>query len=316
MDDRHLGVLRDLRAIEIYVSVVETSSITRAARRLGVTPSMVSKKIAELETGARATLLHRTTRRMSVTDLGQRFYQRCLRLLDEAERAEWELRDKEREPGGRLRIAAPTVFTERQIAPLLPSFLRLYPRIELELVASARTMNLVEEGFDLSIRLVRADDVGRTGQTLAPNRRAFCAAPDYIARHGEPVHPSELQAHACLINMATQRLETWSYSEPSGAQTVRVGGPLASDNVATIVQAAEQGMGIVLAGTFVVGERLRSGTLKEILPGYVVQDSVVAAIFPARGFVPHRVALLTKFLAARFGNPPVWDRDLATPPAR
>ncbi len=310
MPERRLRLLRDLQAVEIFVSVVETNSITRAAHRLGVTPSMVSKKLAELEGRAMATLLHRTTRRISVTELGQHFYRQCLRLLDEAERAEWELRDKEREPGGRVRLTAPTVFAEQQIAPLVPKFLRDHPRIELELVTSARTVNLVEEGLDASIRLVAESGVGRNSRVLTSNRRVFCAAPDYLRRHGVPAHPTDLSGHACLINFATQRWDTWRYQDTDGPQSLRVRGPLTSDNVELIAQAAESGVGIMLAGTFAVGDRLRSGALLEILPGFVIQDSVVTAVVPPRDYVPFRVALFIDYLGREFGNPPTWDHDL------
>jgi DNA-binding transcriptional LysR family regulator len=310
MHQKRLRLLENLQAAEAYVAVVESGSITRAAARLGLTPSAVSKRVAELEGRARTTLLRRTTRRVSVTDIGHRFYEQCLHLLDEAERAEWELRDKARDPGGRIRMAAPVVFAQRQMASLLPDFLRLHPRIELELAASARTVNLVEEGFDLSIRLVRTEDLGRAGRVLAPNRRVFCAAASYLARNGHPHHPSDLADHDCLVALGAHRAESWRYVTKDGAKTVRVTGPFASDNVAVVAEAATQGLGIAIAGTFIVGDYLRSGRLVEVLPGYMVQDSVVAAVVPARGFVPYRVGLLIEFLAERFGSPPVWDNGL------
>jgi DNA-binding transcriptional LysR family regulator len=312
MAERRLRLLEDLRAVEIYTAVVETNSISRAAHRLGIFPSTVSKKVGELEERARTRLLHRSTRRISLTEAGHRFYEQCVRLLNEAERAEWDLRDDAREPSGRIRVAAPVVFSQRQIAPILPDFLRRYPDIEVELFTSARTLNIVEEGFDLSIRLARADQVARHTRVLASNRRVVCAAPDYVARHGELKAPADLDQHNCLIAMTGQRADVWRFQGKTGIEAIRVRGQLASDNASVLAEAAVRGMGIALLGTFAVGDHLNSGALIEVLPGILVQDSVVTGVLPERAYVPHRVNLFLDFLANAFGSPPMWDRNIST----
>lgn len=310
MSERRLHVLNDLRAVEIYVAVVESSSITRAAYRLGLQPSTVSKKVAELEERASTRLLHRTTRSLSMTKVGERFYDQCLRLLNEAERAEWELRDDVHDPKGRIRVTAPVVFAQRQISPLLPEFLARHPGIELELVESARTLNLVEEGFDLSIKIAREDQIGRTGQRLARNRRVVCASPRYLETFGEPQTPRELGAHKCLTIITRQRADLWRFRQDDGVESVRVSGPLVSDNASTLAEAAIQGAGIVMLGTYVVGDALQRGALREILPGQLIQDSAIIAVRPERNFLPLRITLFLKYLAERFGDPPVWERAL------
>lgn len=305
-----LHLLDDLRGVEIYVAVVEANSITRAAIRLGLVPSTVSKKLAELEARAQTRLLHRTTRRISMTEVGQRFYDQCLRLLNEAERAEWELRDDAGDVGGRLRVTAPVVFTQRQIAPLLPSFLAQYPKVDFELFASARKLNLVEEGFDLSIQLGPLDQLSRSAQSLAINRRVVCASQAYLDRHGTPAEPSDLAGHSCLVAISTQRADVWRFCGKSGAESIRVKGSLTSDNASTLAEAAAQGVGIALLGTYVVGDYLRAGLLKEILPTRVEQNSIIIGVVPERSFLPRRVKLFLQHLVEGFGSPPTWDRDL------
>jgi DNA-binding transcriptional LysR family regulator len=312
MAERRLRLLEDLRTVEIYTAVVETNSISRAALRLGIFPSTVSKKVRELEERARTRLLHRSTRRISLTEAGHRFYEQCMRLLNEAERAEWELRDDAREPNGRIRVAAPVVFSQRQIAPILPDFLRRYPDIEVELLTSARTLNIVEEGFDVSIRLARADQVARYMRILAPNRRVVCAAPDYVARHGELKAPPDLDQHNCLIATTGKRADVWRFQGKNGIEAIRVRGQFTSDNASVLAEATVRGMGIALLGTFAVGDHLNSGALIEVLPGMLVQDSVVTGVLPERAYVPHRVNLFLDFLTNAFGSPPVWDRTIST----
>jgi len=309
MSERRLHLLNDLRAVEIYVAVVESSSITRAAHRLGIQPSTVSKKVAELEERASTRLLHRTTRRLSMTEVGGRFYEQCLRLLNEAERAEWELRDDVHDPRGRIRLTAPVVFAQRQISPLLPEFMARHPGIELEMVESARTLNLVEEGFDLSIKIAREDQIGRNGQRLARNRRVVCASPRYLETFGEPQTPGDLATHRCLTIITRQRADLWRFQQEDGVESVRVSGPLVSDNAGTLAEAAIRDVGIAMLGTYVVGDALRAGLLREILPDRLIQDSAIVAVRPERNFLPLRITLLLKYLTGCFGDPPVWDRS-------
>lgn len=273
-------------------------------------PSTVSKRITDLEARTKTRLLHRTTRRMHVTDLGQRFYEQCLRLLDEAERAEAELEDRTHDIGGQLRVTAPVVFATRQMASLLPDFLRRYPRVSFELTASARNVNLIEEGFDLSIRLTSREDLGHNDRVLAPNRRVCCASPGYLDRFGAPENPGQLTSHACLMALPTRPTNTWHFRGKRGDESVRVSGPLAADNASAVAEAARQGLGIAMLGTFVVGDDLRAGTLKEILRKDVLQRSVLAAILPDRGLVPARVKLFVDYLADAFAPKPPWDHDI------
>ena len=302
-----LSLLADLKAIEVFVSVIETQSLTKAARRLGIGVSTVSKKLSELEARAETRLLNRTTRNLYVTEMGKRLYERCLKITDEIEKAETELWEQSRAPSGRLRIAAPVVLGRTQIAPLLTPFLRLYPEIQVELALSPRTADLIEEGIDVAIRLVRADQVEHGMQRICPNRRVFCASPSYLQKHGAPGDPTALPGHACLIARTNDTFNRWPYIKGRTVGSMRVSGPLVSDNVDVLRQAAIDGLGIAYLGLSLVAADLRAGRLQQVLEGYAVQDSLIVALLPHVDFVPQRAKVFIAFLRERFGETPSWE---------
>ena len=304
-----LSPLADLKAVEVFVSVIETQSLTKAARRLGIGVSTVSKKLSELEARAEARLLNRTTRKLYVTEMGKRLYERCLKITDEIEKAETELWEQSRAPSGRLRIAAPVVLGRTQIAPLLTPFLRRYPEIQIELALSPRTADLIEEGIDVAIRLVRADQIEHGMQRICPNQRVFCAAPGYLQECGEPTDPGTLSEHACLIARTNDTFDNWPYARGRSVGSVRVSGPLVSDNVDVIRQAAIDGLGIAYLGLSLVAPDLQAGRLQQVLKGHAVQDSLIVALLPHVDFVPLRAAAFIDFLRERFGKTPPWEEQ-------
>jgi DNA-binding transcriptional LysR family regulator len=304
---RRIPILSDLKAVEIFVAVVETHSITHAASRLDLAPSTISKKIGEIEGRAGVRLLARTTRRLTITEAGLKLYEHCLRIVEEIERVEGDLNTEQQSLRGRLVVSAPLVFGTRHLAPVLPEFMRSYPEIRIKLLTSPHRLNMIEEGIDCTIRLMRKRDLDKNMRVLAPNRRVFCAAESYLAASGVPDHPKELTAHACLTAAINEVSDHWQYQDRSRAQTVRVSGPLSSDNADVLRAATVSGLGVAHLGTFVVGGELRRGRLKEILKGYAIQDSVFAAIIPHHEFVPRRIRLFIDYLAAKFGDHPPWD---------
>ena len=304
-----LSPLADLKAVEVFVSVIETQSLTKAARRLGIGVSTVSKKLSELEARAEARLLNRTTRKLYVTEMGKRLYERCLKITDEIEKAETELWEQSRAPNGRLRIAAPVVLGRTQIAPLLTPFLRRYPDIRVELALSPRTADLIEEGIDVAIRLVRSDQVEHGMQRICPNRRVFCASPGYLREHGEPAHPDALSGHACLVALTNEAFDRWPYVRGRSVGSVRVSGPLVSDNVDVLRQAAIDGLGVAYLGLSLVAPDLQAGRLRQVLNGHAVQDSLIVALVPHVDFVPQRAAVFIAFLRERFGNTAPWEEQ-------
>lgn len=302
-----LSPLADLRAVEIFVTIVETKSFTKAARRLGIGISTVSKKLTELEARSEVRLVNRTTRSLFITDMGKRLYERCLKITDEMEKAETELWEQSRAASGRLRIAAPVVLGRTQVAPLLTPFLRRHPSIQVELLLSPRTADLIEEGIDVAIRLVRPDAIEHGMIRICQNRRAFCASPAYLLEFGEPTNPVELSRHACLTAKTNEMFERWPFTRGRRVETVRVSGPLVSDNVDVIRQAARDGLGVAYLGLSLIAPDLRDEGLREILRGHAVQNSWIVAVLPHGDFVPHRVQVFIDLLKQQFGDVPPWE---------
>ena len=304
---RRVPILDDMKAVEMFVCVVEARSITGAAKRLNLAPSTVSKKIGEIEARAGATLLNRTTRSVLVTDLGWTIYEHCLRIVDEVEEVEGALLTEQRF-GGRLVVATSVVFGTRHLVPLISEFSGLYPQIKIKVVMSSLRMNMIEEGVDCSIRLARTDELGKRDRLIAQNRRVFCASPAYLETHGLPTHPRDLAGHRCLISLANEMSDKWEFIDEGVVQHVRVSGPLASDNAEFLREAAVNGLGVAYLGTFAVGHELRAGRLREILKGHTIANSAFVAAVPRHGYISGRVRLFVDHLVAKFGDVPPWDR--------
>ncbi|KAB2790321.1 LysR family transcriptional regulator [Brucella anthropi] len=291
-----LQVLSDMRAVEIFLSLVETENLTKTAEALSIAPSTVSKKIAELELRAQVRLFHRTTRQISVTPAGRSFYEECIRLLGVAESVERSLNPNEDDPAGIIRLTVPVALGERVVGPLLPEFLRRYPRISVELDTSARTLSLLSEGYDLSIRLTHATDLTDEDTVLSWNQRRFYASPDYLEKYGTPAHPSELSEHSCLTMRLGNSAESWSYTESGRTRSVNISGSLRSNNAPVLASAAAEGLGIILMGSFVVDSLLEQGRLVRILPGFEPRDTAVAAIVSDGAIASHHVNLFIAYL--------------------
>ena len=304
-----LSPLADLKALEIFASVIETQSLTKAARRLGVGVPAISKKLSELEARAGARLLYRTNRRLSVTEIGRKLHERCLKISEEIEKAETELWDENHTPSGKLHIAMPVGLGRIQLVPLLAQFIRKYPDIQVEVDMSPRTVNLIEDGIDVAIRLVNPDKIGSGMIQLCANKRVFCASPMYLQRHGEPAGPEDLTRHSCLIAKHNELFASWPYMRNNRLRHVRVSGPFVADNVEALRQIAVDGIGIAYLGLSLVASDLASGALKTILHRYAVQDSMIVAVLPHNDFVPRRTATLIGFLREQLGPVPPWERE-------
>lgn len=300
-------VIRDLTSLQIFVSVVETQSFSQTARRLGMTPSTVSKHIGALEDRLGARLVNRTTRRISITENGLGFYDHCVNVLQELESAQTEIQELTHEAKGLLRITGPNVLTTRHISPHLPEFLRRYPQMRLDLMLTSRTIDMVEEGVDLSIRLASEVNPQLYSEVLAPNRRVFCAAPEYLEKHGIPKTPDDLLQHNCLMARTVNLLNTWTFKEGSRLRSLRIAGNMVANNVDVLRDALVGGIGIANVGTFVVGDDLKSGRLVPILQDFTVQNSWFFAVVPHRRHVPLKSRVFIDFLKEMFGPIPYWD---------
>jgi DNA-binding transcriptional LysR family regulator len=298
-----------LRAFEVFVAVVRQSGFARAADALGTSPANVTRYIADLEAHLGTRLLNRHARKLSLTDSGQALYERARSILDDVGEAEAIAGAQALQPRGRLRINAPLSFGIRHLAPLWPVFMRRYPELELEVALVDRVVDIVEEGFDLAIRIARGGSAAYAARKLATSCNVACAAPAYVAAHGMPAAPADLAGHACIGYTGSATGDDWQFLDGAGqATTVRVRCALHSNNGDTSRAAALAGAGIIWQPTFLVGEDLRAGRLVPVLPGWSLADIDVLAVYPHRRHLGAKVRVMVDFLAEAFAGTPPWDR--------
>lgn len=308
-------MVTDLTTLLIFATVVESQSFSAAAKRLGITPSSVSKHVGQLEERMGVRLLNRTTRRISIREEGRSFYDRCVAILREIEAAEDEIRNRAEEPVGLLRVTAPTVLATRHISPHVTEFMQRYPNMDLEFILTSETLDMVRDGIDLSIRIASRPDPSLRAEKLAPNRRVFCASPAYLAEHGVPETPEDLARHRCLIASRLSPNNSWPWRDRDGiTRSVRVHGPLGTNNVDLLRDSLLGGAGIAYVGTFVVGEDLKAGRLVSILEPYTVQTVSFYAVVPHSRYMPRKARVFIDFVKEVFGDPPYWDVAAGPPP--
>jgi DNA-binding transcriptional LysR family regulator len=302
-----------LQEITIFAKVVGTGSLSAAARDLGMSPAVVSRRLAALEARLGVRLVNRTTRSLHLTDEGAAYYETCTRVISEIEEADAAVSAGRAEPRGILRVALPASFGNQHVAPLVPPFARRYPDVQVALSLSDRTVNVVEEGFDLAIRIADLADSSLAARKLAPNRRVVCASPEYLRRHGAPRTPDDLVHHNCL---ATDFAMNWAYHDPDGKPaSVRVTGRYACDNWEVLREWAVAGLGIALKSTWDVRRHLEDGSLVALLPGYTfATDVAIYAVYPHRRHLPAKTRAFIEFLAESFGPEPYWDRPEKSAP--
>lgn len=299
-----------LDAMEVFAEVVEAESFSAAARRLEISKSAVSKQIARLEDRLGVRLLNRTTRRLSLTEAGTTYYAACRRVLDEAETAERAVSDLAAAPHGLLKLNAPMSFGFLHLAAAIPAFHARYPEITVEATMNDRFVDLVEEGFDLAIRIASLKDSSLVARRLAPSHAVLCAAPGYLQRRGRPQRPEDLRGHDCLLYANHPNPREWQLLSPQGVQKVRVDGPLIANNGDVLCRAALGGMGIARLPTFIVGDHLRDGALEVVLPRFPQASEGIHAVFPHSRNLSVKVRVFVDFLVDTFGPAPYWDRGL------
>lgn len=303
--------LDKLAAMAVFARVAEAKGFSEAARRLGVSKSAVSKQVAGLERALKARLLNRTTRRLSLTEVGAAFYEHCARMLAEAEAAELAVSRLYAEPRGVLRVTAPAAFGHLHIAPAIPDFIARHADVSVQIVMNDRAVDLVEEGFDVAIRMTRDQAPSTVARRLAPVRWAVCAAPGYLKRHEPPRAPGDLERHNCLFYSFLESSSEWRFTSASGETSVRVTGNFTVNNSEALREAVLKGLGIALLPTFTVGTDLREGRLQQLLGEYRAHGTfgsdVYAVYLPTRYLSP-KVRAFVDFFAERFAPEPYWDR--------
>lgn len=306
-------MFESLPAMAVFVNVVESGSFSGAARTLNLSKSAVSKTVSRLEESLGTRLLNRTTRKLSLTEAGRAYYEGCRRMLNEAEAASQAVYRLNDAPRGTLRVNLPMSFGILQVAPLLPAFLERYPEINLDAAFEDRVVDLVEEGYDLAIRIGVLADSSLIARRLAPNRRILCAAPAYLERCGAPQSPESLAAHSCLLYSYQASGDTWQLNGPEGERSVRVNGRVRLNNGEAIRCAAVAGLGIAYLPTFIAGADLQAGRLVAVLPEWIDGGlGAVHAVYPAGRHLSPKVRVFIDYLASCFGSEPSWDRDLCS----
>ncbi|ANB77222.1 LysR family transcriptional regulator [Paraburkholderia phytofirmans] len=299
-----------LRAFEVFVTVVSRGSFTRAADALETSPANVTRYVNELEAHLGTRLLNRTSRRLSLTEGGETFYARCKSILDDVAETEGLVSSASVEPRGRLRINAPVSFGILHLAPLWPEFMRKYPEVELDVALIDRVVDIVDEGYDLAIRISRAGSTNQAARKLATSRNILCASPDYLARCGYPAAPADLMEHQCIGYSYAATGDEWQLIDSERkAHTVKVNCHMHTNNGDTARAAAIAGQGVIWQPTFLVGNDLRTGKLVRVLPEYRLPDIDVLALYPSRRHLSAKTRAMVDFLVDAFGGVPPWDRD-------
>jgi DNA-binding transcriptional LysR family regulator len=306
----------DLNLMAVFARVVEAGSFAEAARRLATSRSVVSKAVAKLEKALGARLLNRTTRHLSLTEIGSSFADHCSRMLEEAEQAEKLVASLNTEPRGVLRFAASVAFGTLHVAPALAKFLPRYPELAIDLTITDRWVNLAEEGYDLAIRVTNDPPLNWVARKLAPVRRKLCATPEYFKRHGVPRSPADLATHNCLDYTRSGDQGQWRFTGPEGDISVAVTGPLHVDDDEALSQAVLGGLGISLLPTFIIGKDIQHGRLQAVLSEYIAVDRHVYAMYLPTRHLPSKVRVFIDFLVAYIGSEPYWDQPtLGSSPA-
>jgi DNA-binding transcriptional LysR family regulator len=297
-----------LAALEAFVKVAETRSFSEAARRLRSSKSVVSRQIAGLEADLGARLFHRTTRSMTLTEAGRGYFDRASRILADLEEANLSVSQLQTAPRGKLRINAPMSFGFLHLASALGDFISRYPEVEIDVTLNDRFVDLVEEGFDIAVRIGNLEDSSLVARKLAPIRRAICASPNYLKARGTPASPENLKAHDCLCNSNLPAGREWRFVSADGKPfTVEVKGPLTANNGDALKVAALKGLGFAHLPTFIVGSDLQAGALVTVLDKFIPQDLTLNAVYPHSRHLSPKVRAFVDFLAERFGPRPYWD---------
>lgn len=296
-----------LNSMKIFVEVVNGEGFTAAAEKIGLSRAQVSKSVMQLETHLGTRLLNRTTRRVSLTDFGRIYYERCNSILNEIDEIESMASQQTVSPRGILTISAPTSFGIVHLNKAIPEYIKQYPDVQITISLTDRFVDVVAEGFDLAIRIAELKDSSLIARKIAPCKRVLCASPDYLQKHGIPHVPQDLKIHQCLPYSNELRPDVWTLQGPNGNETIKINGPVCADNGDILKDAAVAGLGITLLPTFIVGPELISGNLKQVMHDYSPPEISIYSVFPSRRYLSAKVRTFVDFLSDYFGDNPVWD---------
>jgi DNA-binding transcriptional LysR family regulator len=295
-----------IQQMSSFVAVVDAGSFVRAADSISTSKAAVSRHVAELEQRLGVRLLHRTTRRLSLTEEGRLFFERAKELLESIDEAEAQVTLRAGEARGLIRVNAPLTFGALHLAPLWGAFADANPLVSLDITLSDRLVDLVDEGYDLAIRITSIADSTLVMRKLATTRMVLCASPDYLAKRGTPAHPSELAAHAVISYTYWSTRDEWRFSGPDGPVAVRIVPRIHTNNGDTCRRAALAHQGLILQPDFIVGEDLKRGDLVEVLPAFHSVEVGIHAVYASRKNLPLKTRRLIDYLADALRTPP-WN---------
>jgi DNA-binding transcriptional LysR family regulator len=304
-----------IQEMSSFVAVVDAGSFVGAADFTGASKAAVSRHVGELEKRLGVRLLHRTTRRLSLTDEGRMFFERAKELLESIEEAEAELTRRSGEARGILRVNAPLTFGALHLAPLWGAFADANPLVSLDITLNDRVVDLVDEGYDLAIRITTIPDSRLVTRQLASTRMVLCASPTYLRRRGTPTHPRDLAKHAVISYSYWATRDEWQFTGPQGRADVRITPRIHTNNGDTCRRVALDHHGIILQPDFIVGEDVRRGDLVELMPEFRSIEIGIYAVYPSRQFLPLKTRRLIDFLADAMRTPS-WSRRVTAPKAR
>ena len=298
--------------METFIKVVDAGSMSAAADRMGVAKSAVSRRLKELEGHLGVELFHRTTRRLNLTDTGRTFYQQAVRILEDVLEAELATTQAHGELQGSLKIALPMSFGIMHMGPAINDFLQEHPKIEFDLDFNDREVDLIQEGFDLAIRIANLPDSSLIARRLAPIQQAVFASPDYLDHYGTPKSPDELQHHQCLAYSLINDHKTWRFQD-NNSQEIKISiTPHLKASVGEFLRdAAVNGHGISVLPTFIVYKEIENGALVPVLTDYIPNPISAYAIYPQTRHLSQRVRQFVDFLVKRFEGVPYWDLCLS-----
>jgi len=297
-----------LAAMRVFAQVVDSGSFAKAADRLGLSTSAASRQVADLETHLQTRLLNRTTRRVGMTESGRAFYERAVQLLADLEEAEQEASRTAAVPRGTIRLTAAVTLGVRHLAPLIAAFLARHPGVAFDVSLSDRIVDLVEEGFDLGVRVGTSGTASLAARKLGETRLLVCASPDYLAAHGRPQVPEDLERHNCFTYEYVSPRDQWRFRDASGREcAVRVKGNLHSNNGELHAEAAAGGIGIAFEPDMILAPYVRDGRLVPLLADYLLPPMPIYAVYPSRKHLSAKVRVFIDFLVERLAQAREWS---------
>ena len=295
----------NIEHLRLFVRIAQTYNISQAGQELGLSPAVASSHINKLEAGLGVRLIHRTTRKVSLTEEGIAFFPHAEDVIASVEAAQASVGAGKSTPSGTLRISTPASFGRMHVLPALADFMERYPEIKVDLKLSDTIVDLVEGGFDIAIRISQLKDSSLIAKKLADDNRILCASPGYIAKYGAPSTPEDLKQHQCISLIG---LEDWSFETPKGPANFKVKGKFRTDNGEAVRDASVSGIGITIGSKWSVYKQIQSGELVHIMPKHpLISETAIWAVYPSSRLLAPKVRAFIDYFSDYFGDEPYWE---------